>query len=162
MDTASTTIDRPGAEVAVDPRTAEAAYSSYRSALRISRNLQELERTGSRKQEALKIASGRYRIPLGQLKRLVLAMDAERGIVHEHPQSYQRELDYRKAAAELEETSTGVCPQCDDARDRWNLKPEDGPDEVKVRVNPYEVEISGVLKPMLSCLGCYLAVDSDI
>lgn len=150
------------AELPVDERTATAAFSSYRAYLKsISKNRAD-GRSGSRKQSALRVVSERYQIPIGKLKRFVQTMEAERGIVHEHTESYERQLAYQKAAEELEKTNTGACPLCDDRRDRWNLQPSDGPDEVKVRANPYEIEIYGELKPMLSCLGCYFVIETDI
>ncbi len=150
------------AELPVDERTATAAFSSYRAYLKsLSKNRAD-GRSGPRKQSALRVVSERYRIPIGQLKRLVQAMEEECGIVHSHTESYERELVYRKRAAELEKTNTGACPLCDDRRDRWSLRGDEGPDEVKVRVNPYEIEIYGNFKPMLSCLGCYFDIETDI
>lgn len=150
----------------LDQRTAEAAYSAYRAALKAARKraaaAEEDSRAGARKQAALKIVSERYRIPIGELKGLIRAMDEERGIGHEHPEAYQRWVDYFAAAAELEKQNTGKCSVCDDRRDRWVLQPEDGPDEVKVRVNPYDAEIEEQLRPLLSCLGCYFVIESEI
>ena len=99
---------------------------------------------------------------MGELKGLVRAMEKERGISHEHPESYQRWVDYWAAAAELEKQNTGHCPVCDDRRDKWILQPEDGADEVKVRIDPFESEIYNRLDPLLSCLGCYFAIESEI
>lgn len=154
------------AQTVVDQRTVEAAYSAYRATLRAARKraaaTAEDSRAGARKQAALKIASQRYRIPMGELKVLIRAIEKRHGISHEHPAAYQEWVDYWTAAAELEKQNTGHCPVCDDRRDRWILQPEDGPDEVKVRINPFVAEIEDELWPMLSCLGCYFVVESDI
>lgn len=147
---------------AIDQRTLEAAYGAYRLTLRKSSGNRAEGRSGSRKQSALKIVSERYHIPVGELKRAIRSMDEERGIGHEHTAAYQQRLDYQLAAAELEKQNTGKCPLCDDRRDSWTLRTEDDPDEVRVRVDPFEVEIYGELKPLLSCLGCYFAIDSEI
>lgn len=150
----------------LDQRTAEAAYSAYRAALKAARKraaaAEEDSRAGARKQAALKIASQRYRIPMGELKVLIRAIEKQHGISHEHPAAYQRWADYWAEAADLEKQNTGHCPICDDRRDRWILQPEDGPDEVKVRLDPYEAEIEDALSPLLSCLGCYFAIESEI
>lgn len=154
------------AQTVVDQRTVEAAYSAYRAALRAARKRAatagEDSRAGGRKQAALKIASQRYRIPMGELKVLIRAIEKQHGISHEHPAAYQRWVDYWAEGSELEEKNTGHCPICDDRRDRWILDPADGPDEVKVRLNPYDAEIEERLRPLLSCLGCYFVIESEI
>lgn len=153
-------------QTVVDQRTVEAAYSAYRAALKASRKRAaaavEDSRAGARKQAALKIASQRYRIPMGELKVLIRAIEKRHGISHEHPVAYQEWVNYWAAATELEKQNTGHCPICDDLRDKWILDPADGPDEVKVRLDPFESEIYGALDPLLSCLGCYFAIESEI
>ena len=127
--------------VATDDRTLEAAYSCYRAVIGVKRNLQSGERAGARKQEALKIASDRYRIPMGQLKR---------GIVHEHTESYKRELAFLEEAGELEKQNIGVCRECKGERDSGDFPDPEYFREVRVRLNPHLSELQGRLVPALS------------
>lgn len=66
--------------------------------------------------------------------------------------------EYLKRVAEIElaNEDNRVCPSCE-----REISVLDGA-ELRVRPNPYEIEIHGVLKPMYSCYDCYVEVEQDI
>lgn len=142
-------------------KTIKSAYNCYRATLRsLNSHDGQLERVGARKQEALRIASKRYHIPMGALKTIIREMDEAKGIKHDHPESYLLHLTYLDKVAALEANSDGVCPNCHGNNDRYELDEKDN--VLRVRANPYEYEVNGILSPMLSCFKCYLIVASDI
>lgn len=126
-------------------------YSAYRMTLRGLRKSGP-QRAGARKQRAREIVSERYKLPISQVKSIVRKFDEEIQLVREHDPAYLMELKYRQEADELfaAHGNSPSCPHC------GNVPTEAG-DVVRVRVNPYEEEVNGEFKPLLSCFRCYLA-----
>lgn len=76
----------------------KAVYANYRNALKAS----HAPRAAARKQDALKVTSDRYKLPISEVKEIVRASELEAGITHEHTPDYLREQAFAGLAAKAE------------------------------------------------------------
>lgn len=134
----------------------ESIYGSYRLNLKALRKAGP-QRAAARKQVALKNTADRYRVPISLVKAIAREQDALNGITHEHDVNYQAELDLMKKAETLlaAHGDNPACPSC-------GKVPTEPGDVVRVRINPFELNVNGVKDVMLSCFMCYLRVEDDI
>lgn len=134
-------------------------YNDYRSSIRLMRNSEgKFGRTADRKQRALKFVANKNKIRIREVKDIVRAFDQVNGISHEHPAPYMKRVQFLEDARKIEDANSGnkICPLCEREID------EDTGVELRVRVNPYEVEIYDILRPLYSCYDCYLEVEEDV
>lgn len=144
----------------MDTKTETAIYNNYRSALRIanraSRSGSKSSRAAERRNHARRQTVNRYNIPFTELKTIIAKHDELNGITHEHTEQYQYELaldlankEYRKNPHPCKRiNSEGVeCGNTENVRVRWN---------------PFELEIYGEHYAMTTCFECYLEVSYDI
>lgn len=134
----------------------ESIYGAYRLNLKALRKAGP-NRAGARKQVALKNVADRYHVPISLVKAIAREQDALSGITHEHDVNYQAELDLMNKAKALLSAhgNNPVCPSCK------NVPTEPG-DVVRIRLDPFELNVNGVKDVMLSCFMCYLGVEDGI
>jgi hypothetical protein len=77
----------------------KAIYGAYRTTLRALRKARNgaPQRSGARKQIALKTVADRYGTPMGDVKRIVRIFDAVAGITHDHPVGYEWKVAFTEA-----------------------------------------------------------------
>jgi hypothetical protein len=134
----------------------ESIYGAYRLNLKALRKAGP-NRAGARKQLALKNTADRYRVPISLVKSIAREQDALAGITHEHDVNYQAELDLIKKADALIAThgNNPACPSC------GNVPTEPG-DTVRVRLDPFDLNVHGIKDVMLCCFMCYLKIEDQI
>jgi hypothetical protein len=94
-------------------------YNAYRAQLKSLREASGSRdsRTAARKQVALKTVADRYKVPMGDVKRLVRARDAAAGVEHKHPDVYLQELAFeekwQEARAHFGDSPCSVCGTTD-------------------------------------------------
>lgn len=90
-----------------------AIYKNYRAALRAGRNTQI--RSSIARQEALKVTSARYHIPISEVKKITRYYDDIFGIKHEHSEKYLKELKIQDIVEEASKEWAGqpaICQSC--------------------------------------------------
>lgn len=134
----------------------ESIYGAYRLNLKALRKAGP-NRAGARKQVALKNTADRYHVPISLVKAIAREQDALNGITHEHDVNYQAELDLMKKAEALlaAHGNNPACPEC------GKIPTEPG-DVVRIRIDPYDLNIHGTKDVMLSCFMCYLTMEDYI
>lgn len=126
-------------------------YNNYRSAL-TAINRCKGDHAAQRRNSARKITVDRYNVSFADLKRIIREQDEARGVTHEHPAGYALELERENEyAAAVEAYNANPVPcQCGNT------------ELVRVRVNPYEIEINDVWRLMVRCYECYRIIELDI
>lgn len=119
-------------------------YNNYRAALRS----QVGGRAASRRQAARKITVGRFGVSYAQVKEIVTRLDEVHGVTHEHTENYLRTLAVQRAQEEYDRNP--VPCQCGST------------DMVRVRPNPYTLEIHGTSQLTTLCYACYRVLEEDI
>lgn len=138
-------------------------YKSYRSTLSSLKKSPEYNRAATRKQRALKQTADKYEVRISEVKSIVHEYDEIHGVTHGHPEPYLDELRFNKEVEEVEAKYSHLpedfCPVCENnekIHDPILLPIGKEGNEVRVRANPFVMEIHGVLTPMYSCFGCYI------
>lgn len=128
----------------------EKVYGAYRSTLRKMTG----NRAGARRNAARHIIVERYNVSFRDLKKIVQEGDAIHGVEHPHTPEYLAKLKFATDARLLEEeySSYTGCPQCKNV-DAF---------EVRVRVNPFDIEVYSEYNPLYTCFECYLKIGEDV
>ena len=87
-------------------------------------------------------------MPYAELKRIINTHDAANGITHEKGEDYYQKMEYENAVAAYEANPTPC--SCGST------------EMVRVRVNPYYMEIHNEFKLGTLCYDCYREVESDV
>lgn len=134
----------------------ESIYGSYRLNLKALRKSGP-QRAGARKQLALKNTADRYHVPVSLVKSIAREQDSLNGITHEHDAAYLAELALVKKAQALlaAHGDNPACPVC-------GKVPTEPGDTVRVRVDPYDLNVHAVKDVTLSCFICYLNLEESI
>ena len=121
-------------------------YNNYRLALKVVnktyRHGNGKSTVAERKQKARKVTVDRYNIPYTDLKDIISKGDAVKGIEHARPTNDQNALDLENANRMFEKNPE-PCSKCGTT------------ENVSVSYNPFDVEVSGIYKMMVSCRDCY-------
>jgi hypothetical protein len=119
-------------------RTEQSIYGEYRSVLRSIKQQpgNRNSRAADRKQQALKIVADRKHIRISEVKNIVRAGDAAKGITHEHTENYLEELRVENLLKEIQAEiliNPADCSVCLD----WDEEPTT-PVTVRLNGNLYE------------------------
>lgn len=119
-------------------------YKNYRAALAAQKD----HRAAARRQAARKMTVERYNVSYAQVKEIVARHDALTGITHEHTADYLRELEFQAAQAEYDKNPVPCACGSEEM--------------VRVRYDPFDLEVHGIYRMSVKCFECYLERKYDI
>jgi hypothetical protein len=127
-------------------------YNNYRAALAEQNRGIKPAHAAQRRNTARKLTVKRYNVSFAEIKRIVNEHDTKNGVTHEHPAGYAQALERQNAfdAADAAYKANPVPCRCGST------------ELVRVRVDPYEMEIYEKFRLMTSCYSCYRTVEADI
>jgi hypothetical protein len=125
-------------------------YKNYRAALAsLTANTSDsFTHAAQRRQSARKVTVDRYNVPYAELKRIISTHDTVNGITHEKGEDYYQKMEYENAVTAYEANPTPC--HCGSTK------------MVRVRVDPYYMEIHNEFKLGTLCYECYREVEGDV